>query len=598
MCIEVSSQHTEQAKEQSLNFSVYSTNDDTLVIEDVLGNSKDFRSPGSFEEKTEVDEIYWIRLHLKELGYFEDKDLFLKHNSFDYGEIYFLNKTVTKKNIGLFDQTSIGERIAYDNYYSEVKIDVDKLRGSEFLYLKIKRVTFNESIKNWNFSLSSTSHNNFSQKDIRSLVPYYIFAGICFLAWFWSLSFFLMLRKLEFLYYSLYTIILFIYVCGYKLGVYQFVFNNNYSVEYWFSQCTLFIANIIYAFYLIKYLRTKSYYPIFHLILKSIVVFNIAVIVAILVFCLNNVHVHEYLYYTYLIYFFSAIPLLLYLVFAAKNPLAYFVFFATLSLLVFSLARMYFASPEDGLYLDSFYYIIIGTSIEIIIFVFGLNYKVQRQLLERFKLKEEAYISKTKALRAQINPHFIFNSLSSIQSFITNNDSVSALKYLSKFGRLTRNILESSIEDNVVLADEIKMLKDYLELESLRFDNVFSYSINIHDDLDENSIEVPFMILQPFVENAIIHGLLPKKEGVKMLEVNFKKKDDVVICEVDDTGVGRKSGVQSGYSRTEGKKSRGIEVTKQRLESLKITTEPIKMIDKIDENGSAKGTKVIIKIPI
>lgn len=201
-------------------------------------------------------------------------------------------------------------------------------------------------------------------------------------------------------------------------------------------------------------------------------------------------------------------------------------------------------------------------------------------------------------LRAQINPHFIFNSLSSIQYLISSHKVESSIKYLSKFSRLTRNILESSIEDKILLKNEIKILEDYLALESLRFDNTFSYKINVENQLESQNIEIPSMVIQPFLENALIHGLLPKKQGAKHLSINFKIENEFLICVVDDTGIGRDlSQKKSSIYRGE-KKSRGMEITKLRLEALGEIEEAVKIMDKYDSEGRALGTTVIIRIPI
>ena len=585
---------------EALSFMVYKTTDATLTIQDVKNNSDNFKTPDSFKEKTKGNEIYWIRLDFKNLSPSNDTHLFLKHNNFDYGQLYVSDNSVS--NIGLLNKNSRSNKIAHNYYYSEVKIPLKPALNKGFLYLKIKRLTFNESISNWSFSVSSASYDNkFSENDLQSIIPYYIFAGICILAWFWSISFFFMLKKIEFFYYSTYVLILFIYSCGDKLGIYQFIFDNNYSLQYWCSQSVVFLANLAYAFYIIKYLHTKSNYPVFHKILKGVIVFNILTLIALLIFHLTDnyngyIYVNNYLIY---IYYIATLPLLAYLVYIAKSALAYFVAFATLSLCLSALARMIFAQTDDGLYLDSFYFIIIGCSIEIIIFAFGLNYKARRELLENFMLKEKAYISKTKELRAQINPHFIFNSLSSIQYLITNNNKASALKYLSKFSRLTRNVLESSIEPEILLVEEIKMLNDYLELESLRFKNTFKYTITVSPDVNPNSIEIPILIIQPFVENAILHGLLNKKNAEKILAIHFKKESEFLICEIDDNGIGRDAAEKT--TRIFKKKSRGLQVTKERLEmfnKLNDNTNNISIIDKTDKEGRSLGTKVIIKIII
>ncbi|MEL6304494.1 MAG: histidine kinase, partial [Bacteroidota bacterium] len=173
-----------------------------------------------------------------------------------------------------------------------------------------------------------------------------------------------------------------------------------------------------------------------------------------------------------------------------------------------------------------------------------------------------------------------------------------ATTYLTKFSRLARNTMESSIDGYATLDEEVKMLRDYLQLESLRFDSVFSYDIKVQDNVNLVEVEIPFMITQPFVENAIIHGILPKEEGSKKLQIHFEKKDALLVCTIDDSGVGRvhKREAQTKYSSN--KKSRGIQVTKARLKTMAPSPGKLEIVDKTNETGEALGTKVILYLPL
>ena len=593
-------------EEQTLDFKVFKTQNNNISINEIL--TKKFESINTITEATKPEDYYWVKLD------FENKldqtnnetDIYLKLNSFDYGKIYYNTKQgITDKFIGLFNDKRISQKVPLDNYYSQIEVSSKNLINERYLFLRVKRITFNEEIRHWNFTSSEQPFiNNYHLNDFNALTPYYILLGLCILAFFWAISFYFILRNSAFLYYTLYIILYFIYLAGENLSIYNFIFGDNHLFLHWFSQSFVFVAHIPYVLYLIYYLNTKNEYPIVHKVLKWLIFSNI---LSILMVCILYVTEHTIGLFYIINYGFKVIYIipvfaLFYLIYIGKNHLTNFVGIATLALCFSGIGRMFLVSPEDGLYLDSQIYPVIGFYVEIIVFAFGLTYKVYLDLLEKFKFQQEAYSNKTKALRAQINPHFIFNSLSSIQHLITSNNKVSSLKYLSKFSRLTRNILESSIETNVVLNDEIKMLEDYLELESLRFDNAFNYEINVDDLVNADTIEVPFMILQPFVENAIIHGLLPKKEGKKELKINFKKEQDFIMCKVDDNGVGRLLTSQKENIHAIGKRSRGIEVTKQRLEILRQNgdkdTDDIEIIDKMDNHGNSTGTKVIIQIPI
>jgi LytS/YehU family sensor histidine kinase len=280
---------------------------------------------------------------------------------------------------------------------------------------------------------------------------------------------------------------------------------------------------------------------------------------------------------------------MIYLVLYAKNRLAYFIVFGSF---------LYMIGALGLLFLRNHTYMIIGATLEITIFALGLAYKIHQEQKEKLYFQKESLINNNKALRAQINPHFIFNSLGSIQHLILSDKKESAIQYLNKFSSLTRNLLENSIETTVVLSDEIKLLKKYIELEALRFDNSFGYDIIIAKDIDPDAAEIPMLIVQPFVENAIIYGLLNKKGDDKQLTITFSKGDTYIICEVEDNGIGRTASkkIQSKYKSDQ--KSRGIEVTQKRLQLLNPLEEKnICIIDKGDRLGQSSGTKVVIKIP-
>jgi len=203
-----------------------------------------------------------------------------------------------------------------------------------------------------------------------------------------------------------------------------------------------------------------------------------------------------------------------------------------------------------------------------------------------------------KALRAQMDPHFIFNSMNSIQHFITTNDKISALKSLSKFSKLIRQILDNSINHQVPIADEIKLLEYYIQLESLRFDHPFEHEIEIDESLDIYDTEIPFLLIQPYVENAIIHGLNHKdKKG--HLKVKLQDGEEHILCTVEDDGVGREKAAQLKKGRNY--ISRGMNVTSRRLELLnrnKKNKTLVEVADLYDQDRQVVGTKVEIKIPL
>jgi len=197
-----------------------------------------------------------------------------------------------------------------------------------------------------------------------------------------------------------------------------------------------------------------------------------------------------------------------------------------------------------------------------------------------------------RMLRAQMNPHFIFNSLSSIQHLINTDNKKGALIYLSKFSKLLRQVLESSVNITLILREELELLKIYVELEALRFDDSFSYSFEIDEDLDIDKYEVPMLLVQPYIENAIIHGLMPKK-GEKHLAITFKEKGNAIECVIEDNGIGMCNSGAENNKRI----SRGMSITSKRINALKkFTDQQLVKIESVNKKGDT-GTKVTILIP-
>jgi ligand-binding sensor domain-containing protein len=247
-------------------------------------------------------------------------------------------------------------------------------------------------------------------------------------------------------------------------------------------------------------------------------------------------------------------------------------------------------------------FIISSASFLLIAAVFSTLYRI-RQIKMREKNKTElnkriANIE-SQALRAQMNPHFIFNTLSSIQHYISNNDTNAALKYLSKFAKLMRRIMDNSKLQMIPVAEEISALNLYLELEVMRFENKFQYLITVDATVDQNYDRIPSMLIQPYVENAIIHGLLPKKESGK-ITITLHRQGDTILCTIEDDGIGRKKAEEFKKNRVQQHKSMGMSITQERLDVLNSSLNSNLYVEITDiyKNGKTAGTKVQLVIPI
>ncbi|GAB3925197.1 two-component regulator propeller domain-containing protein [Larkinella terrae] len=215
-------------------------------------------------------------------------------------------------------------------------------------------------------------------------------------------------------------------------------------------------------------------------------------------------------------------------------------------------------------------------------------------LAERNRLDLQITEWRLKALQSQMNPHFLFNSLNSVQNYLLTNRGVEGAKYLSKFSKLVRRIMENSNHPYLSFEQIIDTLRMYVEIESFRFNHEFSYAFDIEDNETLLDAQLPPMLLQPYVENAIWHGLMPK-EGEKKLTITARIQNRHIVCTIEDNGVGR-----TFAPRAEGHISRGQEMTRGIFESLrrKDSEARIELIDLFDADNRPAGTRVNMVIPI
>ncbi len=331
----------------------------------------------------------------------------------------------------------------------------------------------------------------------------------------------------------------------------------------------------------------------------------------------------------------------------SKDPVKWFLFTGIVSLLVLwcmPLLNLY-APPTDmnyELFLVinfAIVFLMLGLVIEAICFSFALTYRSKLVLLEKNKLQEnynqqlqaalqqrsteleaqnkvveaqkikqvetafEHKIAETEmiALRAQMNPHFIFNCLNSIKLYTLENDSQTASEYLTKFSQLIRLVLENSRSEKVTLQKELETLKLYIELEAMRFKDKVQYKINVVPHIDQQYIEIPPLLLQPYVENAIWHGLMHKPEGGNITIDISQPEEYLLHIEITDDGIGREMAGQHKSKSATRQKSFGLKMTSERLDAINHiyqTKTEVQIVDLVDAEGNAAGTKVIIEIPL
>lgn len=226
--------------------------------------------------------------------------------------------------------------------------------------------------------------------------------------------------------------------------------------------------------------------------------------------------------------------------------------------------------------------------------------KLARKEQEKLQIEKDLVQLEQKALRLQMNPHFLFNALNSIQGLISREDSKKARYYLAKFSKLMRLVLENSRESMIPLSDEIETLEHYLTVEQFSSGEKFQYEIDCDDEIDPEEFLIPPMMIQPFIENSIIHGIAHLTTPGK-ITVEFRKIRNRIECYVSDNGVGRKKAAEMKSQVAHKHKSTALLVTQERLDILSKGADwgkSIEMVDLTDTQGNAAGTRVIVRMPL
>ncbi len=242
--------------------------------------------------------------------------------------------------------------------------------------------------------------------------------------------------------------------------------------------------------------------------------------------------------------------------------------------------------------------LLFGVLIAVLLFGIGFLIYNRSQLKKRLTLQKELAEYEQKALHLQMNPHFVFNCLGSISSFIVQNGTDSAIKYLSKFSKLMRLTLEYSKESLIPIDREIESLQNYLELEQLRFNHMFDFKIHKSQNI-EDDVSLPPLLIQPFVENAIIHGVIPKKQVGNVI-VDFTLGQDVLICTITDDGIGINTSKKNKEHSVVAHKSMALDIIKKRLEMISSSTsrDATISVEELKSNQKVSGTKVVLKLPL
>lgn len=556
---------------------------------------------------------YWIRFSIKN-DYQTDSILLLKL-------AVKMQQSVLYENVGnqlhLVGQTGFGSRISdlsLNSDYWRIKLPLKHGQQQDFYLLSHKYVynilsqcpqieTFDVAYQEKNAEQISSPA---SFRNVKLWVAGFYFAVFIYCC----LKYFFQRKDVAYLYYALASVFLFL---RYSLQVDAIILETalwpNINNDFIFL-LSFVPQNFFYILFLAKFLEIKN-----NRFLNAFS--NFCLVQWLLMIVVMSVHYArpELTLITKMAWIYSPLPFLVLTLLLSYHtrpkPNRGYLQFAFVGLLTISLALMFTIVPKWFnlyAYLPNWYYSIsnyvdlvtIAFVIDTILFLTALAYRDRQSEVERINLKIKNAENEHKILRLQMNPHFIFNCLNSINLYIEKNDSDLASSYLSKFSQLMRLSLVHSRKEKIVLAEEITVLKLYLEMETMRFKGKLNYVFEIDENVDVDFIEIPPMLIQPHIENAIWHGLMHKNEGGKIsININQDFVAQTLNIVIEDNGVGREKAAELKSKAAEKEKSYGTLITNERIAIFNQKFNANTMIhieDLYNEDNSPAGTRVILNI--
>lgn len=533
---------------------------------------------------------YWFEVdfspHLNVLS--QTDTIYFYPGGVEISHLYiFQEGKIKEHNLTLMAENSM-KRNKYQNVHF-MPIAVSDLFNGTKLFVKSRYLRGTPDLGKKRFAFSTPEAHNLlagyiNPSSFKIQVLAYFFLGVAAVLMVFNVILFFYVKEYQFIYYGAFLLFQLIYYSRISPNLADY-FGYDYPWFYfWLTTVSQLLINLFYLMFIRHFLEFQKILPRFDLVVLSIAGLLIGLVLINSFIIYSNPYS---LFQSYLMdgqrYFMAGFAFfgIGYLWFVYPTNLKYFVIAGTLIFTTGALMTMFW------LRLD---YMITGSAIESTIFALGLSYKIKTISQEKQSAEKDAFQTKLGALRAQINPHFIFNSLSSIQHLISSGQKEAALSYLTKFSKFVRQVLENSIDVNVTLEKEVELLKVYLDLESLRFEHSFSYQIDFPKDSNLNYQEVPMLIVQPFVENAIKHGLMPKQSGERKVWIRFFDHEDHILCEVEDNGIGRKASAAAKGDIH--RPSRGMALTEERLKMVNgMESQSQIMIEDLTQ-----GTKISIKL--
>lgn len=478
----------------------------------------------------------------------------------------------------------------------DFEISEDDLIDGRFLLARIQHVYRKNVVSpaSWLHPLAAELDKTYyTKKDLINYAPYILFIGGMLLMILYSFGIYFMNRDKLFNYYAIYLLTLVLY-----LGVRMPLIFGPLEVRFpmamhLYNELIQVIVNVCYLLFASIFLNARRDFPGLHKAISWAIRFLIFIMAlqVLLIFSMRYGWMETYVIQAER-YFMITFSLIAYFHILLTYKKKVVLFLLTGSL-------FFLAGGVLAMFLHHIKYMMLGAAIEVFIFSLGMGYRIKVVEQNRRIIENDMNKLRLTALQAQMNPHFIFNSLNSVRAYIISNETKSASDFLNKFARLIRLILHYSSKDTISLKEELEAITLYVELEQMRYRENFGFILKVDEGMDTKNFLIPPLILQPYIENAIIHGLAPKS-GEKELMVEILRCGPVLCCTIRDNGVGR---MYSNHARSKIQpqhKPVAMELTRKRLELSENGNQGSGNIEINDlmQEGQPAGTEVRLKLPV
>lgn len=572
---------------------VFETTDPTLEAEQLASPEYDPSFVAITARKAlSSRKYYWYKLDFAGLDLAESGNWVVRFPPYDHVTLFY-NKGDTMGSQANGRMEPLRNDTPY--YAIDFVISEDDLIEGRYLLARIQHIYRKNRMgpARWLHPLVAELDKMYHTKeDLINYTPYILFIGGMLLMILYSFGIYFMNRDKLFNYYAIYLLTLVLY-----LGVRMPLFFGPLEVRFplvmhLYNELIQVFVNIFYLLFASFFLNARQDFPRLHTAISWAIRFlaGIMVLQFVLIVSVRFVWIEAYVIQAqrYFMIIFSLIAYFhILLTYKRKTVL----FLLTGSL-------FFLAGGVLAMFLQHIKYMMLGAAIEVFIFSLGMGYRIKVVEQNRKNIENDMNKLRLTALRAQMNPHFIFNSLNSVRAYVISNETKSASDFLNKFARLIRLILHYSSKDTITLKEELEAITLYVELEQMRYRENFGFTLKIDEGMETKNFQIPPLILQPYIENAIIHGLAPKS-GEKELVVEISRRGPVLCCIIRDNGVGRSYSSQARIKSNPQYKSVAMELTRKRLELAESGNQGSGNIEINDlmKEGQPAGTEVRLKLP-